>query len=114
MTYREQAESNERVADELRRLSFGDWAITALFYAGLHYVNEMIPECQKFERHVDRDDFLKINRPSIWPKYKALLRKSYDVRYKPSEASKARRSTGVIYSEIKSVLDSLKENLGIR
>lgn len=33
------AEKNERLCDRLLETEFGDWALTGLFYAALHYID---------------------------------------------------------------------------
>ncbi len=109
----EQAKYNEELAAKLKQQSCGDWSITALFYSALHYVNHAIPDCQKFDTHVDRNDYLRINRPDVYTLFSPLSVRSRQVRYYPEMARNARVSTGVVVPQVEIYLAKLKAILNV-
>ena len=86
-----QAEKNERLYERLVGTEFNDWAITALFYAALHYVDAYFvsqtgvrpPNHNLRNRLVDRT----LNRARVSPAYRELYRLSRKVRYETPSVS---------------------------
>ena len=86
-----QAEKNERLYESLVGTEFNDWAITALFYAALHYVDAYFvsqtgvrpPNHNLRNRLVDRT----LHRARVSPAYRELYRLSRKVRYETPSVS---------------------------
>lgn len=86
-----QAEKNERLYERLVGTEFNDWAITALFYAALHYVDAYFvsqtgvrpPNHNLRNRLVDRT----LNQARVSPAYRELYRLSRKVRYETPSVS---------------------------
>ena len=80
-----QAAHNEELLTRfnLVGLGFEDWAVTALFYSALHYVEAFFHE--KFNRHYtnhpDRDDAVARCLPHCYDEYHELKNDSREVRY---------------------------------
>ena len=80
-----QAEKNERLYEVLLGTEFNDWAVTALFYAALHYVDAYIASSTGVSpsNHSARN-YLVDSVPSLTDisrAYSDLYRLSRDVRY---------------------------------
>ncbi len=85
-----QASRNEDVA-LLLQTDYPDWAVTALFYAALHYVeayfsiNAVKPDGsswpQHYSSHVERLKGVRERLPALFAHYELLLTRSIDARY---------------------------------
>lgn len=80
-----QAEKNERLCGILLGTEFNDWAVTALFYAALHYVDAYITSSTGANpsNHTARNYFVDsaLSLTEIRQAYSDLYRLSRDVRY---------------------------------
>jgi hypothetical protein len=80
------AERNEQFADSLDlSTNIGvNWAITALFYAALHYVDAYLSSRGKREADHERREWVIQNDPilsEIWQPYRYLKHLSREARY---------------------------------
>lgn len=83
----QQAEKNEEFFSSfnLKNTRFLDWAITALFYSALHYVDAYLAtKSQHPFNHRDRGQWLtkEQNLKYIYYDYEELKNRSEDARYK--------------------------------
>lgn len=80
-----QARHNESVALFLLQHDYPDWAVTAFFYAALHYVEAVLAgENRHSENHPARDSSIARN-PSlrrVYGEYRYLKTVSNDARYR--------------------------------
>ena len=80
-----QAKHNEAVALFLLQHQFTDWAITAFFYAALHYVEAVLAESNRHsENHPARDSNVARSPVlrKIYSEYRYLKTLSNDARYR--------------------------------
>ena len=108
-----QAEKNERLYEILLGTEFNDWAVTALFYAALHYVDAYIASSTGVSpsNHSARN-YLVDSAPSlivISQAYSNLYRLSRDVRYEifPVSTDAARRAKEQRFDPIRTHLRAL-------
>jgi uncharacterized protein (UPF0332 family) len=83
----QQAEKNERFFNnfDLKNTHFLDWAITALFYSALHYVDAYLAKKSQHPfNHRNRGQWLtkEQNLKYIYCDYEELKNRSEDARYK--------------------------------
>jgi hypothetical protein len=85
--HKQRAEHNEFLRDELDN-PFWDWAVSATFYAAVHYVEAYLAKCNPpvhsrnhdyRDSHILRDAKIRI----IYDDYKLLKTESHDARYLP-------------------------------
>lgn len=85
--HKERAEHNEFLRDQLNN-PFWDWAVTATFYAAVHYVEAYLgkqaPPIHS-KHHDDRDSNIQRDPRirGIYDDYSLLKTESYDARYRP-------------------------------
>ena len=83
-THLAQARHNEDFFGRIDQSLDSDWAVTALFYAALHYVDAYL-----FRKNLNPGDHAERNRmmqanpttSAIWSHYRRLLDRSWDARY---------------------------------
>jgi hypothetical protein len=86
--HRTRAENNEFLRDELGN-PFWDWAVTATFYAAVHYVEAYLAATRKpavhSKDHAMRDDEIKRDAvlSTVFDEYMSLKQDSTDARYRP-------------------------------
>ena len=85
--HRDKAEHNEFLCDELDN-PFWDWAVTATFYAAVHYVEAYLahgasPKHSK--DHTQRDSTIQNDAvlKTVYDDYRFLKLDSIDARYRP-------------------------------
>jgi hypothetical protein len=81
-----QARHNSRFYSAIDRAEFRDWAVTILFYVGLHYVDALLADKGIHpSQHKLRDN--AINRVAelrpVYAHYSALKNASFNARYIP-------------------------------
>ncbi len=80
-----QAEKNERLYEILLGTEFNDWAVTALFYSALHYVDAYIASSTgvSSSNHNERNYLVDsvVSLTEIRQAYSDLYRLSRNVRY---------------------------------
>jgi hypothetical protein len=93
--HRAWAKKNQEDFEKFRAKS-PDWAVTSLFYVGVHEVQALLVERgDRPETHKERNVLIRRYwRTSIWPPYEALMQASQDARYHclmptPSDVNKA-------------------------
>jgi len=85
-----QAEHNETFYSQLLTTEFLDWAVTAIFYSALHYVDGYLatkninPKFAHPPTHEVRTPLVgrESNLRHIWPQYRRLKDKSEAARYR--------------------------------
>ena len=82
-----QARHNTQFYTTVDKGTFRDWAVTVLFYTGLHYVDALFAEKRNIHptSHTARSDEVARStelRP-VYVNYEALKNASYNARYKP-------------------------------
>lgn len=81
-----QAARNEALSQQLE-VQHPDWAVTALFYAAVHYVEAYFfdrhtpPQPQHYPTHHRRNVGVASRLPSVNNEYQALKTRSQDARY---------------------------------
>lgn len=81
-----QAAHNEALSRVIEQ-QYADWALTALFYAALHYVEAYFYQDsasgypRHYTNHVDRHAAVRSRLRPIYGHYRALMTHSLDARY---------------------------------
>lgn len=92
-----QANHNERLCSQLLTTEFLGWAVTAIFYSGLHYVDGYLatkstdPKFSHPDTHEVRTSLVarESNLRPIWPHYRRLKDKSEAARYRVKRFTQA-------------------------
>jgi len=110
----QQASDNEAASVYLEG-THNDWAVTALFYAALHYVDMYFAThgpVHTFASHGERSTAIQAYLTPIWADYKVLLEESWHARYHCSRytASDVRNFRR---NELKRIKDHLRQ-LGVQ
>lgn len=81
----EQAQHNERFFSGIDTDTYSDWAVIALFYSALHYVDAYLAKEGIVDPggHDSRDEFVRRypTTRAIWPQYRRLKSFSMSARY---------------------------------
>lgn len=114
----EKAESNQRFLNsfDLYRTGFLDWAIVAIFYTALHYVDAYLASKGHVEiagGHQERNSLVREQLSSIESQYMTLYWASRNARYIPDfrpTSGKVIKYKRYFLLEIKSYIMSLLKN----
>ena len=83
--YLAQAEHNQKVADTLAQGASVSlqWAVTCIFYAGLHYVNAYLHylKGRTPQTHAERDHYVSKQMRLVYKEYRSLKTMSERARY---------------------------------
>lgn len=82
-----QARHNETFYATVDKLAFKDWAITVLFYTGLHYIDAFLAQRRNIHPtiHKTRDNLVAtvVELKPIFNDYSFLKNASFNARYMP-------------------------------
>ncbi|SRR6266699_513639 len=81
-----QADHNEKFYEQIDRNSFGDWAVTALFYTAVHYVNSYLEaKSQRPANHEERGRLIRSHAKTsgFFNNYERLRVRCWAARYDP-------------------------------
>lgn len=83
----EQARHNARFYATINKSAFKDWAVTVLFYTGLHYIDAFLAQKRNIHpsQHKARDNAVAMvaELKPIYGNYSALKNASFNARYIP-------------------------------
>lgn len=112
-----QAQHNEEFARGLisLKIPFYDWAITATYYAAVHYIYFKLAPPSILTSHIVLEQEIIKKYPAnskVWNIYKKLQNKSEIARYYPHLAIHMSNDKGYVNSILK-LLDAFKIALGV-